>query len=262
MNLSKLETMAGVPLLIDLDGVLRLGDKPAPDASDFIQHLNDRDKSYSILSNTTKYTADIVKDFFDRENISIENAPVITALDTTISYVKNRFERVAVFCDESAGKHFDKYIDQENPEAVIVGDMGEEWTSAALNEIFKHVQNGAELIAMQRNKYWQNSDGELVLDAGSYIAAIEYATSKRAMLIGKPSEIFFRNGVEALGYQLSDGFIMLGDDLVGDIQGAQQNGGKAVLLMTGKTDKSTLEKSEIDPDFIAENLCHVIDILF
>ncbi len=126
---------------------------------------------------------------------------------------------------ESIKKIFADLLVDENPEAVIVGDLVDGWSYDILNEIFRDVYSGADLIAMQKNKFWKPDGKTLCLDAGSFIKAIEYATSKEALLIGKPSPIYFKAALKILGEENSD-FLMLGDDLETDIVGAQNDRGK------------------------------------
>ena len=75
-------------------------------------------------------------------------------------------------------------------DAVMVGDLGERWTYALLQEAFEHLMAGAALIALSRDRYWLR-DGRLALDAGPFVAALEYAAGRPAAMAGKPSPAFF-----------------------------------------------------------------------
>ena len=76
------------------------------------------------------------------------------------------------------------------PEAVILGDLGEGWTYGLLQEAFEYVMAGASIIALSRDRYWQRG-GRLALDAGPFVAALEYATGSEAAVAGKPSPAFY-----------------------------------------------------------------------
>jgi len=114
---------------------------------------------------------------------------------------------------------------------------------------------------MQMNRYWYPQGGELSLDAGSFIKAIEYSSAKEAILIGKPSSIYFHSALQMLGYQSNSEFIMIGDDIESDIIGAQKAGGKGLLIYTGKTKFPLANKLNIKPDYEAKNLRDVIEII-
>ena len=177
------------PLLIDLDGVLKLGNYPAPDVKDFFEFINENKIPSCILSNSTLITGELVKEFFNDHGIKL-SIPAITAFDATLSFVKKNYKKVEVYCREYLIHHFEGMIDSENPEAVVIGDIEDKWNYQIINEIFKKVFAGADLIAMHKNKYW-NPDGELLIDAGAFITAIEFASDKKAILIGKPSPLYF-----------------------------------------------------------------------
>ena len=129
-----------------------------------------------------------------------------------------------------------------------------------MNEIFNKVYSGVELVAMHKNKFW-SPEGKLSLDAGAFINAIEYASGKTATLIGKPSAIYFQTALSLLGFPNGSDFIMIGDDIDSDIIGAQQAGGKGILIYTGKTNYPLKEDSQIKPDFEAKNLTDIVEII-
>ena len=110
------------------------------------------------------------------------------------------------------------------------------------------------------NNYWVKNN-EYLLDAGSFITAIEYATSKKAKLIGKPSSVYFNTALNNLDWNLKKGFIMIGDDINSDIVGAQELGGKGILIYTGRTTKEQSKKSAIKPYKEVENLSEIVDFL-
>lgn len=247
------------PLLIDLDGVLKLGDSPAPDVKVFFEFIIENKIPSCILSNSTLRTGVLVKDFFDEHGITL-SIPAITAFDATLSFVKMNYKKVQVFCREYLIHHFDRMIDEENPEAIVIGDIEDKWNYQIVNDIFKKVFAGADLIAMHKNKYW-NPQGELLIDAGAFITAIEFASGKEAILIGKPSPHYFKAALEKIGAKLDGSFIMIGDDIENDIKAAQDIGGEGILIYTGKTNYPLDKKVGIKPIFEVQSLKEVISIL-
>jgi HAD superfamily hydrolase (TIGR01458 family) len=251
--------MKNIPLLIDFDGVLKLGDLPAPGVNELFNFINENKISTCILSNSTLRTGEMVKEFFSSNNIKL-NFPVITAFDATLSYVKKNYKKVQVYCSENLVHHFDEMIDEKNPEAIIVGDIGERWNYRIVNDILKKVLAGAELVAMHKNKYW-NPKGELLIDAGAFITGIEFASSKEAIVIGKPSPHYFSAALEKIKSESSERFIMIGDDIESDIIAAQNIGGTAILIYTGKTKYPLDESYRFTPDYETHSLNEVINIL-
>ena len=101
-------------------------------------------------------------------------------------------------------------ITEDDPDVVLVGDLGVGFTYPRLDAAFRCLMEGAELVALQKNRYWQN-EGGLSLDAGPFVAALEYASEKRAVVVGKPEESFFRIALEDMGLEAS-AVAMVGDD--------------------------------------------------
>ncbi|NWG29634.1 MAG: HAD hydrolase-like protein [Ignavibacteriaceae bacterium] len=247
------------PLLIDLDGVLKLGNSPATDVKAFFGFINENKISACILSNSTLRTGEQVREFFNSHKIEL-TIPAITAFDAALSFVKKNYKKVQVYCRDYLIHHFEGLIDEENPEAIVIGDIEDRWNYQVVNDIFKKVLEGTDLVAMHKNKYW-NPYGELLIDAGAFIHGIEFASGKEAILIGKPSPLYFKAALESINTDIEEGFFMLGDDIENDIKAAQGIGGKGILIYTGKT-KFPLDKSiSIKPDFEAHSLKEVIDIL-
>ncbi|NWF91082.1 MAG: HAD hydrolase-like protein [Ignavibacteriaceae bacterium] len=247
-----------LPFLIDFDGVINLYGEPAPHSKKFLDFIFKHNLPAFILSNSTLRAAKDVKGFLEKHDL-FTKIPIMTAADAALKYVENNYKRISVYCVENVKKEFEKFLDDNNPQAVVVGDLVEGWSVEILNEIFLKVKNGADLIAMHMNRYWSPQKDKFVLDAGSFISAIEYATEKKAVLLGKPSSIYFQSALDKLGYSADTPFLMLGDDLEMDISPAQKMGGKTILILTGKT-KFPITAS-ITPDFIANDLSDVVDIL-
>lgn len=71
------------------------------------------------------------------------------------------------------------------------------------------------------------------LDVGPFAAALEYATNCSALVLGKPDAAVFRQAAQRLGVPPGE-VVMVGDDVLGDVRGAQAAGLRGVLVRTGK----------------------------
>jgi HAD superfamily hydrolase (TIGR01458 family) len=138
------------------------------------------------------------------------------------------------------------------PEAILVGDLGDRWTYALMQEAFEYLMGGADFIALSRDRYWLH-EGRLALDAGPFVAGLEYATNKVATVAGKPSPLFYHTALESLGTSRSE-TAMVGDDLWSDVEGAQRAGLQGWLVRTGKYQESALHGSGIRPDRILDSI--------
>lgn len=142
-------------------------------------------------------------------------------------------------------------------DAVLVGDLGERWTHALMQEGFEQLEAGAVLVALSRDRYWLR-DGRLTLDAGPFVAGLEYATGRTAVVAGKPSPRFFTAAVAALGGPTPSEVAMVGDDLWSDVGGAQAAGLRGWLVRTGKFRPEALAAGEVVPDRVLDSVAALL----
>ena len=160
-------------------------------------------------------------------------------------------------------KDFEQWCDR-NPESstvdyVVIGDAGEKMTYDRLNAAFRAVINGAEIIALEKDRYWMAPDG-LMLSAGPFVAALEFAAGTTATVMGKPSKAFFEMALRDMNLR-PDQAAMIGDDIITDIAGARKTGMKAVLVRTGKFNEETLRNAVIKPTHVIDSIARLRDIL-
>ena len=90
-----------------------------------------------------------------------------------------------------------------NVDAVLIGgaDEGEEtgrvFSYLNLNRAFHELEAGAELYCLHRNKWWQTADGPR-LDAGAFVAGLEYAADIEATVLGSRARRTSSAALEAL----------------------------------------------------------------
>lgn len=242
-----------IPILIDIDGVLKLGGNPAPGLKGFFDFLHKENLDACIVSNTTLTTSDDQKKFFDEQGIELM-FPILTASNAAYNYVKKNYNKAAVYCIDHVRRIFNDIIDMDEPEVVLIGDMEKDWNYDVLTDIFRKVKAGADLVAMQKNRFWNTPEEGYLLDVGPFVAAIEYATGKEATIIGKPSKIYFDSALKLINSSLDKPFIMIGDDVETDIGAAQNVGGTGILMYTGKTEYPLPNDFHIKPNYEAKSL--------
>ncbi len=146
----------------------------------------------------------------------------------------------------------------EDAEAVLVGGADEtEETNRVfsymnLARAFAELEAGAQLFCLHRNRWWQTSRGPL-LDAGCFVAGLEYASDVEATVLGKPSGAYFAAALEALDAEPERTW-MIGDDIEADIGGAQLFGLRTALVRTGKFRPDEVERSRVSPDVVLSSV--------
>jgi HAD superfamily hydrolase (TIGR01458 family) len=148
-----------------------------------------------------------------------------------------------------------------NVDAVLLGgaDEGEEtgrvFSYLNLNRAFHELEAGADLYCLHKNRWWQTADGAR-LDAGAFVAGLEFAADIEATVLGKPSSAYFIAALEALDAEPELTW-MVGDDLEGDIHGAHKHGMKTILVRTGKFRPDEVERSRVQPDAIVSSIAQL-----
>ena len=125
------------------------------------------------------------------------------------------------------------------------------------------MKTGGDLYSLGKGKFYRE-DGELTLDVGPFTAALEFAIEKDAVVIGKPAADFFLTALSDIAMMNGcnpDEAIVIGDDIIGDVGGAQNCGIQGVLVRTGKYRPSDENHSRVTPDCIVDNLAHFVNIL-
>ncbi|MGI9590097.1 MAG: HAD hydrolase-like protein, partial [Myxococcota bacterium] len=137
--------------------------------------------------------------------------------------------------------------------AVVLGDLGEGWDFRTLNRAFRLLmaEPRPALLALGMTRYWRAADG-LRLDVAPFVRALEHASGARAVVLGKPAREFFAAGLGLLGCGAAEA-ALIGDDIVGDVQGAQRVGIQGVLVRTGKFREADLA-GEIRPDAVLDSI--------
>ncbi|MGO9489820.1 MAG: TIGR01458 family HAD-type hydrolase [Solirubrobacteraceae bacterium] len=247
-------------LLIDIDGVLHVGAEPIPGAREALELLRDRQIPFRLVTNTTSRSRRLVVDRLLGMGFQLEEDDVLTPAALAVRHCRERgYRRVALHVAPALSEDLAQLAGPSggDPDAVILGDLGEEFTWARMNAIFQQLRGGAELIALQRNRVWQSEQG-LVLDAGPFVVALEYAVGRQAVVTGKPSSTFFSTALAELGCEAAT-TAMIGDDLEADVGGAIEAGIDGVLVRTGKFRAGALAASAVEPTQIWDTIAELAD---
>ena len=245
--------------LFDLDGTLYTDAGPVPGAVEVLASLRGT-TPFRCVTNTSSRSRAAVLERLHGYGFDLTVDEVITAVVAGASAARVRgVRRLAPFVAEAALPDLAEFElgggtsgrpAHERPDAVLIGDVGERWSYALMQEAFRNVLDGAALIALSRDRYWMRRDG-LALDAGPFVVGLEYATGVTATIAGKPSPDFFHGAVRSLGIDPSArpaDVIVIGDDIWTDVQGAQRAGYRGWLVQTGKYRAGAVAESGVTPD--------------
>jgi HAD superfamily hydrolase (TIGR01458 family) len=245
-------------ILLDIDGVLFVGDEPIPGAVAALEKLRAM-AGLRLLTNTTSQSRRQIVEHLRRLGFDVTSEEVLTPAALAVRYCAERGHAQVELLVSDALREDLGELEEAPPDgpadAVVLGDLGDRVSADLLNRAFRLLMDGAELVALQHNRYWRRADG-LALDVGAYSAALEYATGVDAAVVGKPSPVFFESALADLGAEAA-GAVMVGDDVEGDVGGALDAGLRGILVRTGKYRDDLLAASGVEPTVIVDSIADV-----
>lgn len=220
---------AGV--LLDLGGVVFTGDAAIAGSVEAVARLRAAGVAVRFLTNTTRKPRRDLVEKLRRLGVEAEADAIFTPAFAARHVLAGRVPHLLVHPD--LVEDFAGHDEAGGADVVLVGDAGEAFTYDALNAALRALENGAALFALAKNRVFQDGDGRPSLDAGPFVAALEYASGQEAEVIGKPARAFFDAACASLGTRGRD-TVMIGDDVEGDVGGALAAGLAGVLVRSGK----------------------------
>ena len=248
-------------LLVDLDGVIYIEDQTIPGAVEVVNWLRQQGYPVRYLTNTTMRSRKSLVEKLSRFGIQAAPQEMFSTTGVAAKWLAAKgISRVQLLLTEDAQEDFTGFvITNDQPEVVVVGDLGAAITFDILNRAFLAVKAGAQLVALQKGRYWQTRDG-LAMDAGAFVAALEYATETEAELIGKPNQAYFKMALADIGLDASQ-VVMIGDSIDADIGGAQAVGMQTILVRTGHYTYSAQKLLPVQPDWTIDSIADLPRLL-
>jgi HAD superfamily hydrolase (TIGR01458 family) len=227
--------MSATAVFFDIGGVLLDGEHAMPGAVESLQRLRGAGVPYLLLTNTTRRSHAELLQTLQRAGMPVSPEQLLTPAQLARAQLMAQRACPLLLIHPGLQADFD---DLPQPDAnraidnVVIGDAADAFTYANLNTAFRALMAGADLLSLSDSRYFRQA-GALYLDAGPYVRLLEEAAGVKAVSLGKPSPLFYQRALDRLGLPAA-GITMIGDDVVGDIQGACSIGLAGILVQTGK----------------------------
>jgi HAD superfamily hydrolase (TIGR01458 family) len=251
-------------ILLDVDGVFHVSGEPIPGGADAVRRLRERGHRLRFVTNNTTRARSALAEELRAMGLQLEDAELQTAARAAAHALKGK-RVLALTMQAIIGDLEGVELVGEHAEAVLLGGADEtEETNRVfsymnLARAFAELEAGAELYCLHKNRWWQTSRGPL-LDAGTFVAGLEYAAEVEATVLGKPSPTYFEAALEELDADPKHAW-MVGDDFESDVLGPQRLGMKTALVRTGKFRPDAVESSGTMPDAILSSIADLPDWL-
>lgn len=222
-----------IGVLLDLEGTLFVDDQAIPGAVETVQKLRDNGIGLRFLTNIDSLSPAEITRRLAGYGLEIP----AEELFTPVSAAQEMFRllpgaQVLKLLSQEEADEFTELGHTAPFTHVLVGACMGVVNYEMLDEAFRAIRAGAELVALRRGRYFRRGDDEH-LDVGAVVAALEYSAGVRARVLGKPSMDFFRMAARSLGVHAEE-CVVVGDDATTDIAGGRAVGAGTVQVRTGK----------------------------
>ncbi len=253
-------------VILDLDGCVYVGDEATPGAPRAIEALRAAGTQVTFVTNDPRHaTEDYVRKLW-RLGVQASMGDVVTVgaalqhlLATTLSG-RSAF----VIGTDALRRHVidaglrlaDSRSNGARAEVVVVAGT-DELSYDDLRQATLSVRAGAAFIGAGRDSTYPMPDG-LWPGSGAILAAVEYATDRRAEIVGKPEPALFATALERMD---AHRVLVVGDRLDADVAAAERAGLDAALVLTGATTRAESEAAEhAHPVTVADSLAHLVGV--
>jgi len=234
-------------VLIDLDGCVWIGDQATPRAGEALAALRQEGRKLAFLTNDPRHSPeDLVRKMWrlGLQGAVDEMVTVGGALQYRLATAFPHGGTAIVVGAAAIHRHVNDAglrvvngTDRAARADVVVVAGHDELTYAELREATQAVLRGAPFLGAARDANFPMPDGPWP-GSGAVIAAVEYATGKRAETVGKPEPTMFETALDRLGVERA---LVVGDRPGSDIAGAHAAGLDAALVLSGGADPDGIE---------------------
>ncbi len=242
-------------ILFDLDGVVYNGEAPIEGANEVIAWVRRENIPFLFVTNTTSRPREALVRKLESFGIPAAAEDIWTPAVAANLWLSERgVSPAALFVPPKTAAEFQDIVaSDDGAQAVVIGDLGPAWDFATLNRAFRllHADPECQLVALGMTRYWMSPTGPS-LDVAPFVAALEHASGRRAVVLGKPSKEFFETAALKVGLRGAE-LLMIGDDIRADVGGAQHAGLRGAIVKTGKFRSGDLEQG-IQPDLVLDSI--------
>jgi HAD superfamily hydrolase (TIGR01458 family) len=247
-------------ILLDIDGVFHVSGEPIAGGAEAVRGLRKAGHRLRFVTNNTTQARATLAEGLRSMGIEVADEELQTTPRAAARALAGR-RVLALTMHAIVGELEGIDLVGEDAEAVLVGGADETpesnlvFSYMNLARAFHELEAGAELYCLHKNRWWQTKHGPL-LDAGAFVAGLEYAANVEATVLGKPSTAYFEAALSALDADAGMTW-MVGDDIDSDIIGAQAHGMRTILVRTGKFRPDAVEAGRIRPDGIISSIAQL-----
>lgn len=252
--------------LFDMDGTIYEEEKVFEGAIELFELIEKRDGKYVFITNNSSKS---VRDYIKKVNalgIKADIDNFFTSAQATALYLKKNYANKKIYCQGTrslvrelihSGINITEEV-EDDVNVVLVG-FDTEMTSEKLRKTCELLQRDIAYIATNPDLRCPVSFG-FIPDCGAICGAIEAATEKQPIFIGKPEPTMVNIVRNKFSYSAEE-TVVIGDRLYTDIATGLNAGVTTVCVLTGETQKSDIEKGDIKPDLTFYSVKEMYEVM-
>jgi len=247
--------------LTDMDGVLVHEGRALPGAAALIKQWQDAGTPFLVLTNNSIYTPRDLSARLQATGLDVPEDRIWTSALATANFLKSQNPNGTAYVLGEAGMttalHDIGYVmTDQNPDYVVLGET-RNFNFESLTRAIRLINNGSRFIATNPDATGPSADGVLPA-TGSVAALITKATGKDPYIVGKPNPMMFRSAMRKIGAH-SESTGMIGDRMDTDVVAGIEAGLHTVLVLTGISDQSEIEKYPFRPNEILNSVADLVE---
>lgn len=246
-------------LIIDMDGVLYVGDRPMPYLREFIAFLRTRSISFILATNNSTRTPQEYVDKLARMGVTVSPDEILHSGQATARFLSSAYPRgtrIHVFGMAALKQALvdEGFVLADEDVQLVVASMDREVNFEKLKRATILIRRGARFIATNLDPTYPSEEG-LIPGTGTMIVALETASETKAQAIGKPEPTMYQLAMEQMG-ALPETTAAIGDRADTDILGGKRAGLTTICVLSGSSNRAEAEAMEAD--FIFNDIAHLV----
>jgi glycerol 3-phosphatase-2 len=255
------EAFQGV--VFDLDGVIYLGEQVVPAAPAALDQVRGLGVRIAFVTNNSYRPPDLVVERLNRLGVKAAAGEVLTSAQATVRLLGGREGLKAVRIMvvggpglrqalESAGA---RLVDAWRDAEVVAVGFDPDLTYAKVRDATLAIRAGARFVGSNPDTTLPTPEG-FWPGAGATLALLRASTGVRPEVAGKPERALLEEAAAAIG---AGPYLMVGDRIDTDLDGAHRLGWSTALVLSGVTRLADLPDLVTAPDQVLRDVGGLLD---
>ena len=249
--------------ILDMDGTIYLGNELFPFTKDFLKKVEDTGREYYFFTNNSSKSQQAYIEKLARLGIQIKKEQMMISSHIIIKYLKEYYDKKSIYVVGTPSliqefESFNMNLTEEDPDIVVLG-FDTTLTYEKLSKACHYIRNGCTYFGINPDWNCPMEGGTFIPDCGSMAKLIEASTGKFPEFFGKPSKHTLDYIIKETGYQPEE-IAIVGDRLYTDIAVADGSDVTSILVLSGESTREDVEKSDVKPDVVVENLVEICEL--